>query len=207
MEPSWHQMQRTANFRFANRVDNQCLSFNKTTERPDITKNAYSAHEQRFVRSQSSKIKANDPEIYNVKLAKFSKRNTSQYFYLTTQRPLPCEGKMVNHGGIYYERKQYEKQVHSQTMFHSMPFKRDAKTRKEVLERIERVTRGAKADDKPKTPGQKKRACARENVELLISFLKPGNTTSIAGNSEATTENTTTKSTVFTQSKDIQEPA
>lgn len=73
---------------------------------------------------------------------------------------------------MFYNRSQYEQQVHSQTMFHSMPFKRDAKTRKEVLDRIEQVTKFAKADNKPKTAGAKKRACARENVELLVGFLK-----------------------------------
>jgi hypothetical protein len=79
------------------------MDFSTRTLRKPITEGYYSAHENRFIKSDTSIIKANDPEIYEVKLDKFSSRK-SALFYMTAREPLPAEGKNVSHGGIYYNR-------------------------------------------------------------------------------------------------------
>ena len=72
------------------------------TERQDITKGYYSAHENRFKRSETTLVKANDPDIYDVKFDKFAGRSQNMLFNLPSQTPIPIEGRNVKHGGLFY---------------------------------------------------------------------------------------------------------
>jgi len=51
MEPSWNKIKREADWQHPFQTADQCMSFEKTVARPDITKKYYTAHPERFVRS------------------------------------------------------------------------------------------------------------------------------------------------------------
>lgn len=53
-------------------------------------------------------IKANDPDIFDVKIDKFSSRK-HQLFHIEATEPLPTEARNVSHGGQFYNRDNYSK--------------------------------------------------------------------------------------------------
>ncbi len=95
--------------------------------------------------SSNNIIKANDPNVFQVKLGKYSERNPKQQFWVPATEPLPSEGKDVSHGGVYYDRSNYEKTVFSSQMYHSLPFERKIQNKKEILKRIEILTKKSRA--------------------------------------------------------------
>lgn len=72
MEPSWRLLNRTSNWQHNQRLDQICLEFKNQAPRRDITEGYYSAHESRFVKSDCNLIKANDPDIFEIKIGKFA---------------------------------------------------------------------------------------------------------------------------------------
>lgn len=75
MELSWHLLMRQANHIHSKRNENLCLDFSGYSDRRPITDGYFSANENRFTKLDTKMIKANDPEIYNVKIDKFSRRS------------------------------------------------------------------------------------------------------------------------------------
>lgn len=171
MEPSWHTMYRHSNWKHPTRPDQICLDFGKVTSRKDIVEGFYNAHEQRFVTSASTKIKANDPNIFQVKIAKYAYRNPKQQFWVPSMEPLPTEGKEVTHGGIYYDRKAYEKNVFSTTMYHSLPFERKIENKMEKIRHIEQATKNSRASLVPRNASEKRKKYQKEDIAMLVKLL------------------------------------
>ena len=118
-------------------------------------------------------LKADEPEIYNVRFSKYASRDPKQQFYVPATEPLSSEGKNISHGGIYYDRTKYEKTVYDNTMYHSLPFLRKVRDKKAMLSRIEHVTKTGKADNKPRTANAKKRQVMKEDMMYLANMMAP----------------------------------
>ena len=78
------------------------MDFSGYSDRRPITDGYFSANENRFTKLDTKMIKANDPEIYNVKIDKFSRRSEQMFYPIKHIKP---EGKAVTHGGMYYSRE------------------------------------------------------------------------------------------------------
>ena len=73
MEPSWHQLKRFANHTYSEANTFLMKSFADDSKRTDMAK-LFQVNENRFIKSNSSMIKANDPNVYRVKMDKISGR-------------------------------------------------------------------------------------------------------------------------------------
>lgn len=85
--------------------------------------------------------------------------------------PLPTEGKEVTHGGIYYDRKAYEKNVFSTTMYHSLPFERKIENKMEKIRHIEQATKNSRASLVPRNASEKRKKYQKEDIAMLVKLL------------------------------------
>ena len=166
MEPSWHQLKR-----FANHTHSEANTFlmkqfaDDTTKRTDMAK-IFHVNENRFLASTSSMIKANDPNLYNVKLDKFSGRR-NQLFSQVTQVPLPAEGKNACPGGLFYDKS--DKFKFTSTGGKVMPFTRTYTNRRQQIKHIEEVLKKQKRPRSQGTLSRRKQDC--ENIKLLTRVI------------------------------------
>lgn len=88
-------------------------------------------------------IKANDPDIYDVKLGKFSARR-HQLFTVVAKEPIRAEHKSVTHGGLYYSRDSMDKfTFRKQTV---LPFERTVGvSKKEKIKQVEDILKKNKS--------------------------------------------------------------